>query len=56
MAGLLQNASLWGDDIPWLCALREKGTDVFTRLGVPGAKVEDWKYTKPRLLNADDFV
>lgn len=56
MAGLLQNASLLGDDIPWLCALREKGTDVFTRLGVPGAKVEDWKYTKPRLLNADDFV
>lgn len=56
MAGLLQNTTLWGENIPWLCALREKGADVFTRLGVPGAKVEDWKYTKPRLLAADDFV
>ena len=56
MAGLLQNITLWGENIPWLCALREKGADVFTRLGVPGAKVEDWKYTKPRLLTADDFV
>ncbi len=56
MAGLLQNTTLWGENIPWLCALREKGADVFTRLGVPGAKVEDWKYTKPRLLTADDFV
>ena len=34
----------------------KKGADIFRRLGVPGAKVEDWKYTKPRILNADDFV
>ena len=56
MPGLLQDKKLFGEDIPWLCALREKGADIFRRLGVPGAKVEDWKYTKPRILNADDFV
>ncbi len=56
MPGLLQDKKIFGEDIPWLCALREKGADIFRRLGVPGAKVEDWKYTKPRILNADDFV
>ena len=36
--------------------LRDKGLEAFRRQGVPTAKTEAWKYTKPRDLNADDFV
>ena len=56
MAGLLQEKELLGDDVPWLVALREKGRKAFEKQGVPSARTEDWKYTKPRDLNADDFV
>lgn len=56
MAGLIQNKKLIGETIPWLAALREKGMEAFRQNGVPTAKTEDWKYTKPRDLNADDFV
>ena len=56
MAGLIQNIKLFGEDIPWFQVLRNKGLDAFRRQGVPTAKTEAWKYTKPRDLNADDFV
>lgn len=56
MAGLIQNIKLFGEDIPWLQGLRDKGLAAFRRLGVPTAKTEAWKYTKPRDLHADDFV
>lgn len=56
MAGLLQNVPLIGDEIPWLHQLRQDGRSAFAVVGVPTAKTEAWKYTKPRELNADDFV
>lgn len=56
MAGLLQNIKLFGEYIPWFQSLREKGLAAFEKHGVPTAKTEAWKYTKPRDLNADDFV
>lgn len=56
MGGLLQNIKLPGDDIPWLEGLREKGRCVFAEKGLPTAKTEAWKYTRPRDLQADDFV
>lgn len=39
------NNHLWGDDIPWLIGLREKGQRVFEQLGWPNAKTEAWKYS-----------
>ena len=56
MAGLIQNIALFGENIPWFQGLREKGLEAFKHQGVPTAKTEAWKYTKPRDLNADDFV
>jgi len=40
-----QNADLWGEDIPWLSGLREKGRRSFAGLGLPTAKTEAWKYS-----------
>ena len=43
MVGLLENIELFGQNIPWLEALREEGRSLFA---LPGAKTEAWKYTK----------
>ena len=40
-----QNIALWGDDIPWLAGLREKGLRAFNKTGLPTSKTEAWKYT-----------
>ena len=40
-----QNITLWGDDIPWLAGLREKGLMAFNKSGLPTAKTEAWKYS-----------
>lgn len=56
MSGLLQNIDLPGADIPWLEGMREKGRTEYERQGLPSAKTEAWKYTRPRDLQADDFV
>lgn len=40
-----QDITLWGDDIPWLCGLREKGARAFAAAGWPNAKTEAWKYS-----------
>lgn len=53
MAGLLQEAELFGEDIPALAGLREKGRFFFA---LPAPKTEAWKYTKLHCLNRDDFV
>lgn len=42
---LLKNIRLWGDDIPFLCGLREKGEKAFTKSGLPNAQTEAWKYS-----------
>lgn len=56
MAGLLQDIKLFGECIPWFQSLRNKGAEAFETQGIPTAKTEEWKYTKPRDLNADDFI
>lgn len=56
MAGLLQNQRLFGEYIPWLQALREKGAEMFKTAGLPDAKTEAWKYTRLRNLKTDDYV
>lgn len=56
MGGLLQEISLPGADVPWLEAIREKGVQEFVAQGLPTAKTEAWKYTRPRDLLVDDFV
>lgn len=56
MAGLLQQVSLPGEEIPWLNEIRRRGRMVFEATGIPTAKTEAWKYTKPRELGGDDFV
>lgn len=56
MAGLIQDIKLFGEYIPMLQSLREQGLTAFKKQEVPTAKTEEWKYTKPRDLNADDFV
>lgn len=52
----MQQAELPGANIPWLEALREKGRRAFAAQGMPTAKTEAWKYTRPRDLQTDDFV
>ena len=55
MPGLLQSKEMEGSELIWLEALRQKGAVAFEQLGLPTAKTEAWKYTKLRMLNADDF-
>lgn len=56
MSNLVNHINLIGNEIPWFRDLRNKGLEAFEKQGVPTAKTEAWKYTKPRDLNADDFV
>lgn len=42
---LYTKQNLWGDDIPWLYGLREKGARAFIAAGLPDAENEDWKYS-----------
>ena len=42
---LQQNIEFWGENIPWLSALREKGRMAFAYSGVPQKKDEAWKYS-----------
>lgn len=56
MGELVQKVELMGSDLPWLEGLREKGAVFFERQGLPTAKTEAWKYTRPRDLLADDFI
>lgn len=52
MTGLLSKISLFGQDIPWLEGLRERGRAGFA---LPTAKSEAWRYTKLHALAEDDF-
>lgn len=40
----------------WLDELRRIGRKAFAAKGLPTAKTESWKYTRPRNLQVDDFV
>ena len=57
MSGLLQNVKLIGDGQAWLRELRSAGQAAFAKNGIPTAKTEAWKYTKPnRFLSSEFFV
>ncbi len=43
-------ATLAGNDLPWLDSLRRSGIGQFEDIGLPGPKVESWKYTLLRPL------
>ena len=44
-----------GNELPWLCDFRSKGRSLFESKGIPSAKTEEWKYTKPNRFFAQDF-
>lgn len=50
-----QDITLWGNDIPWLAGLREKGMRAFTATGLPTAKTEAWKYSFNAVGNMDNL-
>lgn len=50
-----QNITLWGDDIPWLAGLREKGLRAFAASGLPTAKTEAWKYSFGAVGNTENL-
>lgn len=55
MTQLLQKVELLGKNIPWLQEIRKQGADTFATKGIPTAKNEAWKYTKPNMFLGDDF-
>ena len=51
-----QHIELWGEDMPWLAGLREKGLSAFTKQGLPTAKTEAWKYSYVKESVFSDLV
>ncbi len=49
------NNSLAGNGVSWLNSLRRSGIEQFEGLGLPGPKVESWKYTRLRSLEDTSF-
>lgn len=57
MSGLLQNVKLMDDGQAWLKKLKSEGRAIFAQNGIPTAKTEAWKYTKPnRFLSSEFFI
>lgn len=56
MTSLLQHVELLGENIPWLKEFRDQAKEAFVASGVPNAKTEAWKYTKPNMFLNNDFV
>ncbi len=44
MSWFEQNIDLWGEDIPWLSGVREKGMQAFKNVGMPNNKTEAWRF------------
>lgn len=51
----LANSALRGDDIDWLNELRQKSMDDFVEVGLPGPRVEEWKYTNLSSMNSKTY-
>jgi len=49
-------AGLPGSGVAWLEALRRDGNDTFRSLGLPGPRVEAWKYTNLTRMGRTNFV
>jgi len=56
MAELVCDIYLNSNNIPSLDGLRQKGKRSFLSQGLPSPKNENWKYTKIRELNTDDYI
>lgn len=55
MVKLLKEANLLGNNVPWIKEFRQKGEAVFEKSGLPDAKMENWKYTKPNMFFDNEF-
>ena len=55
MVKLLKEANLLGNNVPWIKEFRQKGETVFEKSGLPDAKMENWKYTKPNMFFDNEF-
>ena len=49
------NPALIGSDIGWLHELRQKAMDAFVEVGLPGPRVEEWKYTNLSSMNSRTY-
>jgi len=47
---------LAGADLPWLAKIREDAANTFRVTGVPTPRMEDWKYTNLKALDALELV
>ena len=56
MLRLIQDITLRGSDIPSLEGMRQNGKKSFLTQGLPTPKNENWKYTKIRDFNTENFV
>ncbi len=51
-----QHAAFKSESSPeWLVALRQRGLDAFTRLGLPNRRLEDWRFTNIASLTAKTY-
>lgn len=48
-------STLTGSDVSWMDSLRRRGIEKFENIGLPGPKVESWKYTRLRPLEDTSF-
>ena len=49
------NQVLLGADIDWLKELRQKAMDTFVEVGLPGPRLEEWKYTNLSSMNSKTY-
>lgn len=51
-----QHAALPSDGSPdWLAALRQRGIEAFTKLGLPTRRLEDWRFTNIKALASPGY-
>lgn len=51
----LVNSALMGTDIDWLKEFRQKSMAAFVKVGLPGPRVEEWKYTNLSSMNSKTY-
>lgn len=51
----LAYSALTGTDIDWLNEIRQKSMDAFVEVGLPGPRVEEWKYTNLSSMNSKTY-
>jgi Fe-S cluster assembly protein SufD len=49
------NPALLGADIDWFGDMRQKAMDTFVEVGLPGPRVEEWKYTNLSSMNSKTY-